>query len=126
MPREDNKIIKYNHREKYMKIPFIVFADLKSFLKKIDTCHNNPIKSSTTTINKHVPSGYSSFTHCSVNTTKNKHDYYRGKGCMKNFCKDLKEHATKIINYEKKEMIPLTYKENEFHEKQKVCYVYKK
>ena len=32
---------------------------------------------------------------------------------MKKFCKDLKEHATKIINYEKKEMIELTHKENE-------------
>ena len=29
---------------------------------------------------------------------------------MKNFCLDLKEHATKIIDYEKKEMIPLTKK----------------
>ena len=29
---------------------------------------------------------------------------------MKNFCLDLKIHATKIINYEKKEMIPLTKK----------------
>ena len=30
---------------------------------------------------------------------------------MKNFCLDLREHATKIINYEKKEMMPLTKKE---------------
>ena len=29
---------------------------------------------------------------------------------MKNVCLDLREHATKIINYEKKEMIPLTAK----------------
>ena len=29
---------------------------------------------------------------------------------MKNFCLDLREHATKIINYEKKEMIPFTKK----------------
>ena len=27
---------------------------------------------------------------------------------MKKICKDLREHATKIINYEKKKMIPLT------------------
>ena len=26
---------------------------------------------------------------------------------MKNFCLDLREHATKVINYERKEMIPL-------------------
>ena len=44
---------------------------------------------------------------------KNKLDYYRGKNCMKNFCLDLREHATKIINYEKKEMIPLTKKRRE-------------
>ena len=29
---------------------------------------------------------------------------------MKKFCKDLREHATKIINYEKKYMTPLTKK----------------
>ena len=29
---------------------------------------------------------------------------------MKKFCLNLREHATKIINYEKKEMIPLTKK----------------
>ena len=31
-------------------------------------------------------------------------NYYRGKDCMKQFCKDLKEHATKIINYKKKKL----------------------
>ena len=29
---------------------------------------------------------------------------------MKIVCLDLREHVTKIINYEKKEMIPLTKK----------------
>ena len=46
---------------------------------------------------------------------------------MKNFCLDLKEHATKIINDEKKEeMIPLTKKEKKIHCEQKVCYIWKK
>ena len=40
--------------------------------------------------------------------------------------KNIKDHATKVINYEKKEMMPLTYKENEFYKKQKVCYICKK
>ena len=44
---------------------------------------------------------------------------------MKCFCKDLKEHATKI-NYEKKEMIPLANEENKSSKKQKVCYICKK
>ena len=29
---------------------------------------------------------------------------------MKKFCKDLKAHAMKIINYEKKRIVPLTTK----------------
>ena len=88
--------------------------------EKMNTCHNNPEKSLTIKINKHTPSGYSLFTHCSFDTTKNKFDYYRSKNCIKNFCLDLKEHATKIIDYEKKEMIPLTKKEEKMHNKQKV------
>ena len=45
---------------------------------------------------------------------------------MERFCKDLRDHAMKIINYEEKQMIPLTDKENKSYEKQKVCYVFKK
>ena len=76
MPEKDNKIIKYKQGEKSMKVPFIIYADLESFLEKMNTCHNNPEKSSTTKTNKHTPSGYSLFTHCSFDTTKNKLDYY--------------------------------------------------
>ena len=63
MPEKDNKILKYNQGEKSMKVPFIIYADLESLLEKMNTCHNNPEKSSTTKINKYTPSGYSLFTH---------------------------------------------------------------
>ena len=126
MPEEYNKILKYNHGEKSMKAPFIIYADLESLLEKMDTCYDNPEKSSTTKINKHTPSGYSLFAHCSVDETKNKVGYYRGEDCMKKFCLDLREHVTKIINYEKKEMTPLTKKEEKNHNKQKVCHICRK
>ena len=92
----------------------------------MNTCHNNSEKSSTTKINKHTPSGYSLFTHCSFDATENKRDYYRGKNCMKNFCLNLREHATKITNYEKKEMIPLTKEEKIAHRIQNRSYICKK
>ena len=87
---------------------------------------NDPNKSSTTKINKHTPSGYSIFTSCSFDESKNKINYYRGDDRMKKFCKDLKEHSTKIINYEKKKMISLTTEEKVHYNKQKVCYICKK
>ena len=53
----------------------------------MSTCINNPNESSTTKINKHTPSGYSIFTHCSFDKSKNKLNYCRGKDCMKSFLK---------------------------------------
>ena len=126
MPSKDNNIIKYNHGEKSMKVPFIIYADLECLLEKMSTCINNPNESSTTKINKHTPSGYSIFTSCLFDESKNKLNHYRGKDCMKKFCKDLKEHATRIINHEKKKIIPLTKKEKINYNDQKVCYICKK
>ena len=111
MPTKDNNIITYNHGEKSMKVPFIIYADLECLLEKMSTCINNPNESSAIKINKHTPSGCSIFTSCSFDESKNKLNYYGGKDCMKKFFKDLKEHATKIINYEKKKIIPLTIEE---------------
>ena len=34
MPKEDKKIMKYNHGEKSLKVPVIIFADLECLLKK--------------------------------------------------------------------------------------------
>ena len=126
MPTKNNNIIKYNHGEKSMKLPFIIYADLECLLEKMSACINNPNESSTTKINKHTPSGYSIFTHCSFDKSKNKLNYYGGKDCMKKFSKDLREHASKIIKYEKKKMIPLTTEEKIYHNKQKICYICKK
>ena len=126
MPTKNNNIIKYNHGEKSMKLPFVIYADLEYLLEKMSTCINDPNESSTTEINKHAPSGYSIFTHCSFDESKNKLNYYRKDDCMKNFSKDLREHVTKIINYEKKKMIPLTTEEKIYHNKQKTCYICKK
>ena len=120
MSNEENKIIKYNQGEKSIKLPFIIYADLECLLEKMSTCYNNPEESSATEINKHTPSGYSLFTHCSFDKTKNKLDYYRSEDWM------TKIHATKTINYEKKKMISLTIKEEIDYNKQKICYICKK
>ena len=53
-------------------------------------------------------------------------NYYRGKDCMKKSCEDLKEHPTRIINYEKKTIIPLTKEEKINYNDQKNCYICKK
>ena len=45
MPKEDKKILKYNHGETSLKAPFIIYADLECLLKKEKSCQNNSEKS---------------------------------------------------------------------------------
>ena len=45
---------------------------------------------------------------------------------MKKFCKDLRKHATKIINYKKKKNDTINNKTKKYHNKQKRCYICKK
>ena len=123
MPNEDNKILKHNHGEKSLKVPIMIYADLECLLEEVHSCQNSAEKSYTEKKAKHTPSGYLLFTNCSFDETKNKLDFYRGKDCMEKFCKDLRDHAMKIINYKEKEMIPVTDKETTSYEKQKVCYI---
>ena len=49
------------------------------FIKKIDTCQNNPDLSSTTKINQHIPSGYSIYTNYSFDKSNYKLSDYRGE-----------------------------------------------
>ena len=120
-----SKILEYNPGEKSLKVPFIIYEDLKCLLQKIDTCQNNPEKSYTEKKAEHKPSGYSRVTVCSFDKSKTEWNHYRGKDCMERLCKDLRDQAMKIIRYEKKEMILLTNEEKSLIKK-KVCYICKK
>ena len=95
------KILKYDPRENSLKAPFAIY-DLECLLKKEQSGQNNPEKSYTEKKAKHEPSGWAMLTKCSFNKKENKLDYYREKYCIEKLCKKLKEHAMKIINYEKK------------------------
>ena len=57
------------------------------------------------------------FTRCPFDKKENKLNYYRGKDCIEKLCKKLKERAMEIINYEEKQMIPLTKEEKKFYKK---------
>ena len=56
---------------------------------------------------------------CSFDKTKNQHYFYRGKDCVENFCKILKELGTEIVIYEEKEMIRLTDEEIKSYREQR-------
>ena len=47
MPKENEKILKYNHGEKPLKTPFTIYFDLECLLPKLHPFQNNPEKSYT-------------------------------------------------------------------------------
>ena len=92
MPTKDNKTLKYNHGEKSLKAPFTIYADLECLLIKEQSCQNNPNESYTERKAKHEPSGYALSLICPFDKTKNKYNVYRGKDCIKKFCKDYENN----------------------------------
>ena len=124
MPSEDKNILRWNSGEKLLKAANIFYLDLESLLIKIQSSQSNPEESYTERKAIHEACGYSLDLLRSYD--ENIHSYYRGTDCTKKLCKDLKDQAMEIINYEKKEMIPLTYDENIYYEKKKYCHICKK
>ena len=103
-------------------MPYIIYTDIESLIRKIDECANNPENSSTAKIGEHVPCRYSRSAIWAFDHLKNKHTLYRGKSCVKKFCTSLREHAKNIIDFEKKEMLLLTKEELKSHQDAKICY----
>ena len=125
MPEEGKNILKYGPGDKLLKAPFITYANLECLLKKKQPRQNNPRNSYTQRKAKHKPSGYSLSLIYSFDETKNTHIFYRRTNCIENFCRDLKELATEIINYKEKEKAPLKDKEITPYEYQKVYHICK-
>ena len=68
-------------------------------------------------MNKHTPSGYLLFTHCSFNKSKHKLENINLRRFKRTHDKN---------SYEKKKMIPLTIKEKIHYNEQEICYICKK
>ena len=120
LKKEDKTIKGRILRELFEHDEFITYADLECLTEKNDGCKNNPEKSSKTKVSEHIPLGISMPTISSFKRIKNKHDTYRGKDCMKKFCKFLREHAMKIINFKKKKMKSLTKERQKSYQNAKI------
>ena len=93
-----------------MKIPFIIYANAEALLQKTNTYDNDPETSSITKANKHTTCGYSLFTHCSFDSNKNKHAYYRGKDCHEKLLERFDRTCNKNSQFRKTENVTINKK----------------
>ena len=54
LPCVDTKILEFNQKQNYDKIPFTIYADLESLIEKMDGRKINSEKLSTTNLGEHV------------------------------------------------------------------------
>ena len=111
-----NKTLKYNYGEKPLRTPFVIYADLELLLIKKQSCQNKSNECYTERKAIHEPCGYALTLISSFDSKQSKRSFYREKDCIKRFCSELKELATKIINYEQKVLIQLTDNEKKYYE----------
>ena len=91
-----------------MRYHLLFMQILNILLKEQSNVKTNLKKHPQKKIGEHIPCQYSMHTIWTFYSTENKHDVYRSEDVTKKFCERLREHAVKIINFEKKKMIPLT------------------
>ena len=59
MPSKKDNVLEFNQYMKSDKMPYIIYADIESLIRKTDGCTNSPENFSTTKIDEHIPCGYS-------------------------------------------------------------------
>ena len=104
LPENDKKIKEHKQGSKALRIHDIIYVDRECLIVNYDTCSNNPIKSHTTNIAQHTPSGYS------INVVRN-HNRKIGE---------------ELFNTEKKTMTPLTPEQQKKHNDSNKCYICQK
>ena len=102
MPSEKEIILEFNQYMKSHKMSYIIYADIESLIRKIDGCANNLEHFSTIKIGEHIPCWYLMSTIWGFDHIKDKHTLCRGKDFMIKDFTSLREHAKKIIDFEKK------------------------
>ena len=99
-------------------MPFIIYPGLECLIENIDGSKNNPGNSSTTKVSEYISSSFSKSTISSFKSIENKHAY-RGKDCIKKFCRYLRERAMKIKKAKRKNF---KNKKNEVINKQQISH----
>ena len=123
MPEQD--ISKHNPGEKSLKAPCTLYLDFECILKKVQSCQNNPEKSYTEKIARHKLSGWSLFLNSSFERKEKKLNYYRGKDCAEKICKKFRGRVMEVINYKKRDIMPLTQEEINFYNEQEISHICK-
>lgn len=125
LPKEGKTILKFDHYNMGMDVPFVIYADFECILQSIDTSIPDMSKSTVFT-QQHIPYAFSYYIKCSLDDNFNKICSYKGLDSPKKFIEylveDVKYLYTTYIKV-KKPMNPLTIQEKTDFEGNNVCHI---
>ena len=124
----ENDLLEFRDFEKTLKVPFVIYADLETIVRKLDTCQPNPDKSACTPLTKLDVCGFGYKVVCQDERYTKQSVIYRGKDAGKHLIECLLQEAEAIKKILSK-IVPMdmTSKEHEeFIEKATQCCLCKK
>ena len=124
---EEQQWVYFNHIHKQLDVPFVIYADLESFIEPISSCKPNPAKPFTQEYQKHEPSGFCYLVKCTSNELSKPAKVYRGPNVVDIFFKCLFEEEQQICDILSK-FKPLNLKvdEEKSFQKATICHICRK
>ncbi|XP_055840006.1 uncharacterized protein LOC129907704 [Episyrphus balteatus] len=125
LPKEDANILKFEHYDRSMEVPFAVYADFECMLENIESCQPDPSKSSTTAIKVHVPVAVSYYLKCSFNSSLDKLFQYTGNDCARVFLGSLIEVTKRMYQEHLRVIVPqiVTFESSEMFRRATNCHI---
>lgn len=93
LPKDDKKFLKFSNFQNKEKVPFVLYADLESILKK---CRDLKPTKTISKYQKHEPFSIAYYLKCSYDDSLSKFELYTGEDCISWFTKRLQEIAVQL------------------------------
>ena len=101
VPSEVTEILESNQYQKSDKSLSVIYTDLECLKEKTDWRKNDSQNLFKRKVSEYIPLSFSIFTISWFRSIEKKHEVYKGKDCMKNFCNSLRKDVMKITNFKK-------------------------
>ena len=101
VPSEVTKVLESNQYQKSDKSLSVIYTDLECLKEKTDWRKNDSQNLFKRKVSEYIPLSFSIFTISWFRSIEKKHEVYKGKDCMKNFCNSLRKDVMKITNFNK-------------------------
>ncbi|KAJ8910221.1 hypothetical protein NQ315_015913 [Exocentrus adspersus] len=87
LPNEDQKYLKFKNFKNKEKVPFVVYADLESVLKQVNSGNK---------YQHHLPAAVGYYVKCSYDPSLSFYQSYRGEDCMSWFAREMTQFAEDV------------------------------